>query len=272
MGFFDAFTGEAQKRDITKANRRATDELNRGETRARGEMTGGFAEADRFLRDAGRGLNSSTAGQTGELTAGEAGAMGLLDPYIGSGTRANALLADALGMNGLDRQRAFGDNFAASDPFRQQNADMATEAIMRSLNARGMSGSGFAAEAVARQNLERGSIDWSNYLDRLTGQQSAGQSAATAGAGIRTNMAAGRANILGQTAGQTADLMTRRAMNASDRGNALANLTYGAAQQRAGNRINMGNAMAETRGIGINNLLRFGEIAAKAASGGKAGG
>lgn len=267
MGFFDSFTGKAQKRDLKAANKAADKFLTEGAAGARTELTGGYTGADTFLKNALAAAGAGYGRANADLTSAEGKALGLLDPYMETGTGANALYADALGINGTQRQRAFGDSYAASDPFRAQNQEMAAEGLMRVLNARGMSGSGYAGEAVARQALERGSQDYQNYLDRLFGASQAGQNAASQGAGIASNMGTARAN-LNQGLGQTrADIFTRRADNSANRGNALANLTYGVAQQRAGRRVGYGNALAESRGIGVNNLLKVAELGVKAAGG-----
>ena len=122
---------------------------------------------------------------------------------------------------------------------------------MRSLNARGMSGSGYAAEAVAQQSLRRGSEDYNNYLNRLSGVRDSGQQAAT-----------NSAQLTGQFAGKRADIQRgkgavfgARADNATGRGNALSTLSYGNAQQMANQRMGLANATASSRTQGVNNIL-----------------
>jgi hypothetical protein len=55
-----------------------------------------------------------------------------------------------------------------------------------------------------------------------------------------------------------------QAQNATERGNALSGLSYGNAQQMAGQRIGLGNALAESKSAGINNLIGLGGMALKA--------
>ena len=52
-----------------------------------------------------------------------------------------------------------------------------------------------------------------------------------------------------------------------NQGNALANLSYGNAQQLAGNTINRGNAIANMQTQSVNNLLNLGSTALRAYSG-----
>jgi hypothetical protein len=142
-------------------------------------------------------------------------------PYTETGGKANAMLADALGLNGRPAYQDVVDNFMG-DPFRQSNEDFANKQLANQYNARGGLYSGNAMLAAARGSLERGSVDWNKWLDRLTGQQSGGFQASNAMAGL--------------TQGQ-------------------GDMAYGYGQTKAGNEINYGNAMAATRNIGINNLL-----------------
>lgn len=90
--------------------------------------------------------------------------------------------------------------------------------MLKYLNARGQSGGGLAniaAQRVLQQN-------YGNWLDRYRDAGSQGLQATGAQAGIKTGQ------------GDNA---------------------YGFAATKAGNAINYGNAMAQSRGIGINNLF-----------------
>lgn len=263
MSFFSSFLNPGAKQ--AKAGyTAATGMLTRGEAQARGELTSGYDQATNYLNQAGQGIGEAYDKANALLDTGETKSLGYLDPYIQSGTQANTLYGNALGLNGTGAQIAFGENYAASDPFRAQNADMATEGLMRALNARGLSGSGYAGEAVARQSLARGSEDYNNYLNRLSGVRDSGQTAATNAASISNNYATQRAGLAtGQLDSRNA-LLTAQANNATNRGNALSNLTYGNAQQMAGQRIGLGNSLAQSQSAGINNLLGLGGMALKA--------
>lgn len=256
MGFFDAFTGAAQGRDIKKGYAKATDELEQGYTDALASLRSGYGDADRLLRSGYGDLNRAQ----GALTAGERAALGDLDPYLTSGRQAVGLLDDALGLNGLDRQRAFGQHYAAYDPFRELNARFATEDLMAALNARGLSGSGYGAEAVAQQSLRRGAEDYQNYLSRLESARGSGLQAATTASGLRGDFAGKRANLYESRATLGKD----RAGLAKDRGNALAELGYGYRQQRAQMHMNKAGELANARGIGWQNALNFAGDAMKA--------
>jgi hypothetical protein len=198
-GFFSDFLGKSQQKDLANSKAQADAALGQGYGTAQG--------------------NYKTA-------------QGMYDPYRQQGQQANALYGNALGLNGVDAQKAFGANFAASDPFRQQNADFANNSLMRQYNARGMGNSGTAALATQRASLERGSQDYNNYLNRLQGQGQQGFQATGAQAGLEQGMG---------------------------------DLAYGYGQQQAGNAINYGNALAQSRSIGVNNLMGMGGLALKAA-------
>jgi hypothetical protein len=263
MGFFSSFLNPGAK-EAKAGYADATGMLQQGETKARGELTTGYDQAGNFLSQAGKGIGAAYDQANNALDTGESKATGYLDPYIQSGGRANALYGDALGLNGTGAQSAFGANYAASDPFRAQNANFATEALMKSLNARGMSGSGYAGEAIARQSLARGSEDYGNYLNRLIGVRDSGQNAANNAASIAGNFAQQRAGLATDRLGAQNSIYGAQAQNATDRGNALSNLSYGNAQQMAGQRIGLGNALAESKSAGINNLIGLGGMALKA--------
>jgi hypothetical protein len=203
MGFFGSFMGTDQKRDVTNAYKESVGTLTAGENQARGELNAGYGTAGNYLTQAGQNARQGYDSANQILKTGQAQSQGYIDPYLQSGGQANTMYGNALGLNGSQAQRDFGQNYAASDPFRQQNMDMANEGLMRSLNARGMSGSGYAGEAVARQSLERGSTDYQNYLSRLQGLQGQGAqmgqfAAGQAGqyAGQRAGVATGRGNAL----------------------------------------------------------------------------
>ena len=184
-------------------------------------------------------LKASKAAADSALSQGYTGAMGdyktaqgMYDPYVKQGQQANSMYGNALGLNGVDAQKSFGANYAAADQFREQNADFANNALMRQYNAKGMGNSGTAALATQRASLERGSQDYNNYLNRLQGQGQQGFQATGAQAGLQQGMG---------------------------------DMTYGYGQQRAGNEINYGNALAQSRSTGINNILGVAGVAAKAA-------
>lgn len=254
MGFFSALTGKAQKKDAEQGYAESTAMLNRGMTQAEGAINQGYAGA---ATNFGQARNALTDAYN-KADSFYANAPDYLTPYAETGNQANTMYGNALGLNGLDAQRAFGANYAASDPFRAQNAAMATDQLMKALNARGMSGSGYAAEAVARQNLARGSEDYQNYLTRLSGLQSQGQQTANQRMGYGMQAAGNRANLASGYGQQMAGTYGNQATMSANRGNALADLYYGNAQQNANMRTGLANARAQSRSTGLNNLLSLG--------------
>lgn len=196
MGWLDSFLGKTQKNDVTAAYKDATSFLNTGADAAAAQ----YGAAKQYYV-----------------------------PYSATGQKANTMLENALGLNGRDAYKSIADGFEF-DPYREWNADQAGKAAIRSDNAFGRSNSGANRMAIARANLELGSRDWNNWLDRLTGQQSMG------------------VNVAGQQAGL-------------DTG--LGDLRFAQGQQLATNRINFGNAMAQNRTTGINNLLAAGGLVMK---------
>lgn len=288
MGLFGSFFGSDQRKDVRNATNQANQQLTKSATNARTQMNQGF---DQQLA----ALNTGYTGATGALNTGYdrartdlTGAYGnaesaintqldyskqLLDPYITSGNKAQNRYDTALGLNGQGAATDFYSEYAASDPYRQLNEDMANQALMRLANANGQSGSGRTSLAVSRANLERGSTDLNAYLDRLAGQGQRGAQTATTLAGYANNAGSNIANLragLGDRL-STNEVNRGTALGnlsygygqdqgniAANRGSANANLTYGLGQQIAGNRINLGNAVADSRSTGINNLISLG--------------
>lgn len=198
MSVLGSFTGSDQKRDLTAAKGRADVALKQG-------FDTGQADYEN--------------------------AKGYWSPYAETGGKANAMYADATGVNGQPAYSAIASNFATGDPFRQSNEDFANEQLKRTFAARGQTYSGNAMLAAARGSLERGSTDWNNWLNRLQGQSQQGMQAAGAQSGI--------------TVGQ-------------------GDMAMGYGQTQAGNEINFGNAMASNRGTLMNNLTGLAGVGVKA--------
>lgn len=258
MSFFAAFTGKAQQKALDKGMAEGANLLDAGRKTAEGQINADVNRADSLYSGLGNEINRQYRENLGEINTSRNQALGYLNPYIASGGKANALYQDALGVNGLDRQQAFGANYAASDPFRAQNAQFANDQLMKLFNARGMSRGGMAAEAVARQNLARGSEDYGNYLSRLGQMYGQGQQAAGQAAGIASGYGGQRAALSQGYTNALANNAATRGQNFTGRGNALANLSYGNAQQVAGMNTNYANATAANKTTGINNLLNLG--------------
>lgn len=288
MGFFGSLTGSDQKKAIRKTTAKADQMLSTGASAAGQQMNKGFADQSAALKrgytgarsDIGAGFNQARTDLSGQygsaenaLTDARSYVEQILAPFIQSGTGAQALYDQALGLQGQPAAQSFYDTYAANDPFRQFNEDMANKAIERSFNAGGNLGSGRAALAASRANLERGSQDLNKYLDRLASQGAQGGQYASQVANVGANTGQALANIrtgLGDRLG-TLEQNRGTAMGelgyrygsdqgaiAANRGQANAGLTYGLAQQRAGNQIGKGNAIANIQGQSANNLIGLG--------------
>ena len=211
----------------------------------------------------------------------------ILDPWIESGRGAQDLYDKAIGVSGAPAQQDFYQNYAENDPFRQYNEDRANNALLRLYNSQGLGTSGRSATAISREQLARGSEDLNNYLTRLESQGARGGQYATTMTGLESSAGKDVATLRSNLGNQYAGLETDRGNRLSDiafKGNAAladlstgfslnksnvqgqggadaANLIYGTAQQKAGNRIGMGNAIAGTRNTGMNNLLGLAGLA-----------
>lgn len=142
------------------------------------------------------------------------------------------LYRKAIGLKGAD---GYGEAFETfeSDPFREyrsQNAGNAIRDQFRRYNAQGMGNSGANMLALGRIGAEYAQKDVDDFRSRLMG---AGQYGTQLGYGADSAMA----GITSADAARRADL---EASIASARGNQA---------------IGYGNAMAESRNIGFNNLM-----------------
>lgn len=196
MSFFGSFFGSDQRNALKKGYADSKDMLQKGYDQGRGDIQGGGDKA-----------------------------LGYLDPYVQGGGRANNLLLNYLGANGVDAQRqAFAD--FANDPGYMQQQQAGINALDRSATARGGLYSGAALKGVSEygQQFQRQA-----YNDRI------GQLGGVAGQGL-------------QAAGGAASI-------ASGTGNALGNMAFGFGQQQAANRINYANGLANAANIGPQNVL-----------------
>ena len=147
-------------------------------------------------------------------------------PYAEGGSAAQTRYNQLLGL-GTPEERATAQQSYFSDPAFQEILGQQSNALLRQLNARGNTYGSKAALAGARVGYE----NYNDYLNRLMGQGQQGLTAANAQAGIRSGQG---------------------------------DLRYGFGATQAGNEINYGNARAENRTTGINNLLNVAGTATKA--------
>lgn len=232
----------------------STATVNKGYEAARGNLAAGYGTANQAYGQARSDVNSGYRNALSSLARGTNQAVGAYQPYSETGQNANTLYSNALGLNGAAAQQTFQQNYQA-DPFRDANAQFATDALMQTLNARGLSGSGAAAAAVAQENLRRGSEDYNNYLNRLSGLQAQGQQTAGSLANLYANQGQQGAQYGMQAGSDLANIQGNRAATAYTYGTGQAGLDTDQAITNAGNRINLGNAQAASRGILGNNLM-----------------
>lgn len=301
MSFFDDFMGTSAPNDAAVATGDANSILRGAQRNARGQLNRGFQQQRQDLASGYAGatgaINTGANTARGDLTTGATGAEGaindsqsyinqILQPYINSGSGAQARYDTALGANGSAAAGQFYQDYGASDPFRQYNEDKANEGILRAANAGGSANSGRTSLAIGRASLERGSTDLNRYLDRLAAQGAQGGQYASQAAGFRSQNGRDIANIRTGLGTALGNVETNRGTQlgnmsygygqdrgtiAQNQGQDNANLTYGTGQQIAGNRIGLGNAYAQNRGVGVNNLLSLGGAVIAAATPGAAG-
>jgi hypothetical protein len=205
MGFFSSFTGQAQASTLKKGYNDSTKMLREGYETGRGDIEGYYGKAQ-----------------------------GYLDPYMESGGKTNALLADALGVNGPEAQARYMASFQ-QDPGYQAQFNSGINALDRSATARGGLYSGAAMKGVNEFGQQFQRQAFNDRINALSGFNAQGQQASGAAAGLAS-----------QTGGQ------------------LGNMAFGFGQQNAANRINYANAKAGTQGMGWQNALNLAGTAVKA--------
>lgn len=146
MGFFGSFFGSDQRRDISNANKKATQQLEQGY----GQQQQRYDQA-----------------------------YNMYDPYVQQGTQANTMYNNALGINGADAQMS-AYNTINQNPLFQNKLNQDNNAAMRYLNARGNSGGAadLAAARVFNENI-------GNWLDRYNNAGQRGLVATQQGANVR---------------------------------------------------------------------------------------
>lgn len=220
-----------QDRLLRDGYKNATGEVKRGYDQAFGYINPGY---DRARGDVAGGFNRAIDTTKDYLQRSK----NVLSPLVEQGNTYNTMLADALGVNGQEKQGTFYQDYADNDPFRSFNEEMANKSLANRMNASGIGG-GRAALAMSRASLERGSQDLNRYLDRLTGQ--AGQ-----GAQHVTNMASMIQNAGDRIGGYQAQ-----------KGGALGNIEIGRTGVKMNNRLGRGTTlgnMAYMHGVNRSNL------------------
>jgi hypothetical protein len=153
----------------------------------------------------------------GQQTAAYDQAFDMFSPYAQQGQKANDFYTNALGLGGQEAQgQAIGT--LTSNPLFQGQLGQESNALSRQLNARGMGAGGTAAMAGQRVFQQTAG----NWLDRYRD--------------------AGRQGF--EATNQQGNIRMGQGDNA---------MGYGAT--RAGQAVNYGNALSQTRNAGLNNLL-----------------
>lgn len=131
MGFFDAFTGAAQKKQLTAANKQANQYLDNGYNQS----------VDYYNQ-----------------------AYGGLDQYAQDGAAGQKMYMDLLGINGADA-RAAAQGIITSDPQWSGKFAADSNAVLRNMNARG-AGAGGAAALAGQRVLSQ---NYDNALSKYAG-------------------------------------------------------------------------------------------------------
>jgi hypothetical protein len=180
-----------------------------------GSLTGSDQRKD--LQRANKAANAALDKGYGEQQGYYGQAIDTVDPFLTTGKAGFDAYASSLGLNGDDARRKVQESYF-NDPAMMGAEDLAQNKLLRLMNARGVSDSGAQRLASARVLQE----NYANHLARLAGMGQAGMTAAGQKIGLQTGMGD---NSMG----------------------------FGAT--KAGVHTNFGNAMAQARGIGINNLI-----------------
>ncbi len=247
----------------------AIDTSNQGYDTSLAALAQGLNDSTQTLRDAetsttnyvnqGAGAARTAYGNANDAIAAalEAG-RNLSQPYVDAGTKANGLYETALGLTGSPEDAAaFYENYAANDPFREFNADLANKAIIAAQNKAGMKTSGRTDLALSRANLERGSTDLNSYLDRLNNVATRGQSAAENLASREQNAGSQTAGVFGNIANLETSTGNSLADIATNTGNNVAGLQTGFGKDSADlstNHANQVSGLEVNKGTGISNL------------------
>jgi hypothetical protein len=185
MGFFDAFTGKAQAKQIKASSKEAMGYLDTGAEQARSELGQYYDQAQGFL-----------------------------NPYLQGGGQANNLLAAYLGAAGPEAQQQAFANFQ-NDPGYQAQFNAGVNALDRSATARGGLYSGAAMKGLQEYGQQFQRQAFNDRINQLQGFSGQGLQAGSAAAGLAAN----QGNTLGSL---SFGLGQQKASNAINKGNALA--------------------------------------------------
>lgn len=214
MGLLDALTGNASK----KATSKGIQALQQAGTDAGTAIYQGRDIAGGYYGDAKNQITGAEGIARGDLTSGAAQAGGLLqqagsvyNPLVTGGAAAYDKLLNATGANGATGSAQAAADFRAA-PGYEYARDEALGAVQRAAGARGDLAGGNATTDLLRTATGMADQGFQQYINNLSGLQS----------GYQTGLA-GQAGAL-----------TGQAGLAASTGNALANTSLTAGQNRAG--------------------------------------
>jgi hypothetical protein len=121
-----------------------------------------------------------------------------LQPFIGQGANASALLGNYLGVNGTAAQSGAMAGYQAS-PFFQQMLNTAGTNTTNQAAAAGQGISGNALNALFAQNVGLQNQQWNTNLGQLAGLSGQGVQAGSALANSGTSLAQSQGNLIGQS-------------------------------------------------------------------------
>jgi len=155
MGFLSALTGSSTgKATMNAANKNA-------------DLIKGFQTTGNDI------INTGEDKSAGALDS----AIGAYQPWVTSGTAANSLYGDAIGLNGAEGNARATDAFHTG-PGYSFALDQGTQAALRGASAAGMLNSGNTLTALTEYGQGLADQEYGSWLDRLNGVSGQGLSAA----------------------------------------------------------------------------------------------
>ena len=259
MSFLDSLFGIDDARDDLARGRIESDaSLDRGAAGSRE----GFRKARGELKSGARAARKDLDRARQDVAGGRDAALDFLGADIDAGDAARENLLVALGLRGLDAQRDFFSNFQNDAGF-QATLGAGLDAIDQSAAARGSIFSGGTQKDLFSFGQRQQASQFQDRLDRLTGLSTVGSNARTNAANIST----GAGSTLADLRTRDADVDLGLSRNLANLRTGEGDLAFTLGQLRANNATSFNNALADTRGQGINNLFRIGTEVAKAAAG-----
>ena len=147
--------------------------------------------------------NNALYNQSGNEQMAESQAVGGLQPYNATGTSANTMEANALGLNGASGNAAATNAFT-SDPGYTYTLNQGLQSVLRNSAATGNVASGNTLEGLDTFGTNLANQEYQSWLGNLSGLGAQGLTAAGGQANALNNLS----NLFGQTGGQLANVDT----------------------------------------------------------------